>query len=215
MSDETGPRPLGAVLVCPLLLLGCAQQNIAGQESRVRVMPLTLCDLGRYADYSAIFDVVSTKQVEKSGLGQSALEARLRIVEPFIASPENAQDLSSRSASREAINTMRTAPVGTEVVARLALPDGTGPGSRIVAFIGHSHVFGYWADLNFQGAFLKEKDKYSNLGLYSQSSAVSLDELRAEAVRGSKLPRDEGPSCDPNPIHLRDGGSSGVDGGVR
>lgn len=172
--------------------------------------------MGRHADYSGIFDIVATKPIDSArSVAANQLETTLRLVEPFIPEPDNGQDFSTRASSRDAVLRMRATRPGAEVVAMLSLPEGVGPGSRVLAFIGLSSGFGVWADLNYQSVFVLEKDQYRNLGLYPQNAALTADRLRAEALRGSRLPRDTDPSCDPAPIAVVDGGQQrGPDGGI-
>lgn len=199
--------------------LGCSDQSRAQSDPHFRLVPLTLCDIGRYADYSAVFDIVATKAIDSSNpMDKNQLETTLRVVEPFIPNPENGSNLSSRVSSRDQIIAMRSARPGTEVVAMLALPEGARVGSRVLAFIGLSSGFGVWGDLNYQSVFAIENELFSNRGLYSSSNPVSLEKLRAETLRGSKLPRNDGPSCDPDPVQTVDAGSMTLrmsDGGSR
>lgn len=199
-------RERASLVVVTLVMSGC------GSASAPLLVPLTLCHMGRSADYSGLFEIVSTKPTVSTTRFPAKDEATLRLIEPLIADPENGRDFSTRPASRQAILTMRGTRPGDEVVALLALPEGVRAGSRVLTFIGHVVGSSVWADLGYEGTFVQENDRFWNLRLYPPTNAVSLETLRAEALRGSKLPRDEGPSCDPG--HPSDAGSSGrLDGG--
>lgn len=194
-------------LTCTLLS-ACTRPSESPIEPRTATLrSLTACELGRAADYSGTFDVLGiTPQTADFS------ELRLRLVEPFISTPENAKD---ENPARSQVLSMRETKPGGEIVAMLAVPEQVRAGSRVLVFMGYNSRLEYWADMNFQGVFVPSGDRYWNNGLYPPGeSAIGASELRSEALRGSRLSR-TGPGCPSRAFVPADAGSSRLllDGG--
>lgn len=112
----------------------------------------TVCELFESSDSVGRFELVSKQNtVDQYGLTPTTL----RMIAPIASRP---------------VQTVETPSTGSEVAARLALPEGApGAGSQVIVFLTWSPVFSTWADFNGQGVFFEKDGGWVNGLLYAQA----------------------------------------------
>lgn len=142
-----------------VLAAACTQPGAASSRQN------TVCELFESSDSVGRFELVSRQNmVDQFGLTPTTL----RMIAPIASRP---------------VHEVETLSAGTQVAARLALPDGVrGAGSQVIVFLTWSPAFSTWADFNGQGVFFEKNGGWANGLLYAEAP-VSEAELLAGAVR--------------------------------
>lgn len=134
------------VTVVIALAAACNQPGGASKRQN------TVCELFESSDSVGRFELVSKQNtVDQYGLTPTTL----RMIAPIASRP---------------VQTVETPSTGSEVAARLALPEGApGAGSQVIVFLTWSPVFSTWADFNGQGVFFEKDGGWVNGLLYAQA----------------------------------------------